>query len=86
MESFDKLLDVAEKLNAPDGCPWDRQQTFDSLKPYVLEEAHEVVDAVDGGVDDDLVEELGDLLYTVIFYAKVAEKEGRFTMDNIVNR
>ena len=65
--------------------PWDLKQTFRSLQPYVLEEAHEVVEAVDRGVDGEIVEELGDLLYTVLFYAKVAEKEKRFSIADILN-
>ncbi len=84
MKAFDDLLEVARVLNAPGGCPWDLKQTFFSLQPYVLEEAHEVVEAVDGQNDKEIVEELGDLLYTVIFYAKVAEKDSRFTMEDIL--
>ncbi len=84
VKAFDELLEVARVLNGPGGCPWDLKQTFFSLQPYVLEEAHEVVEAVDGQNDKEIVEELGDLLYTVIFYAKVAEKEKRFTMEDIL--
>lgn len=85
MEQFDALLRVAEKLLGPGGCPWDQQQTFLSLQPYVLEEAHEVIEAVDLNDDRKILEELGDLLYTVIFYAKLAEKEQRFSIVEIVN-
>ncbi len=85
MKAFDELLEVATRLNSPDGCPWDLKQTFFSLQPYVLEEAHELIEAVDGQKDEEIVEELGDLLYTVIFYAKIAEKEGRFRMEEIIN-
>ena len=84
MKEFDDLLEVARVLNSPGGCPWDLKQTFFSLQPYVLEEAHEVVEAIDGQNDKEIVEELGDLLYTVIFYAKVAEKESRFKMEEIL--
>jgi MazG family protein len=84
MKAFDDLLDVASKLNGPGGCPWDHNQTFFSLQPYVLEEAHEVVEAVDSQNDAEVIEELGDLLYVVIFYAKIAEKEGRFSIENIL--
>ncbi len=84
MSKFDELLEVASRLNGPGGCPWDQKQTFFSLQPYVLEEAHEVVEAVDAKVDEKIVEELGDLLYTVVFYAKVAQRDGRFTMDNVI--
>src|SRR3989339_1148864 len=84
MKQFDELWDVATRLNSSEGCPWDLKQTFISLQPYVLEEAHEVVEAVDRGMDKEIVEELGDLLYTVLFYAKVAEKEGRFSIEEIL--
>lgn len=84
MNEFKQLLEVADRLHSPDGCPWDREQTFDSLKPYVLEEAHEVIDAVEKGEDAHLMEELGDLFYTVIFYAKIAEKSGRFTLNELL--
>ncbi len=84
MKALDKLLDIARQLNGPDGCPWDLTQTFESLKHYVLEEAHEVIEAVDEGDDPLLIEELGDLFYVVIFYAMVAEKESRFTLDEII--
>ena len=79
MEQFDSLLKVAEKLLSPEGCPWDIKQTFASLQPYVLEEAHEVIEAVDAGDDTKIAEELGDLLYIIIFYGKLAEKSGRFS-------
>ncbi len=85
MKEFDELWEVATRLNAPGGCPWDVKQTLKSLQPYVIEEAHEVVEAVDRGSDEEIVEELGDLLYTVLFYAKVAEKEGKFSMGDILN-
>ena len=84
MEQFDSLLHVAEKLLGPNGCPWDQTQTFLSLQPYVLEEPHEVIEAVDSDDDRRMVEELGDLLYTVIFYGKLAEKSGRFSMEEIL--
>jgi MazG family protein len=84
MKAFDDLLCVADKLHGPEGCPWDHKQTFFSLQPYVLEEAHEVVEAVDGQDDAEIAEELGDLLYTVVFYAKLAEKEKRFSMETIL--
>ncbi len=85
MHPFESLLQVAEKLLGPDGCPWDLKQTFLSLQPYVLEEAHEVIEAVDADDDSKIVEELGDLLYTIVFYGKLAEKNGRFSILDIVN-
>ncbi len=85
MDAFDSLLHVAERLLGAKGCPWDQKQTFLSLQPYVLEEAHEVIQAVDLNDDCKIVEELGDLLYTIIFYGKLAEKSGRFSINDIVS-
>ncbi len=84
MESFDALMQIADRLLAPDGCPWDQKQTFTSLQPYVLEEAHEVIEAVDLNDPDKIVEELGDLLYLVIFYGKLGEKKGAFFLSDII--
>lgn len=84
MNQFDSLLLIAEKLLGPNGCPWDQKQTFLSLQPYVLEEAHEVIEAVDADDDRKMIEELGDLLYTVIFYGKLGEKTGRFSIEEII--
>jgi MazG family protein len=83
-DEFDALLSIAAKLLGPNGCPWDQKQTFLSLQPYVLEEAHEVVEAVDADDDRKMIEELGDLFYTIVFYAKLGEKSGRFSMDEII--
>lgn len=84
MESFKELIEISDILNSPEGCPWDQKQTFSSLRPYVLEEAHEVLEAVDRGNEAEMIEELGDLFYTVIFYAKVAEREKKFSMKDII--
>ena len=84
MNQFDSLLHVAERLLGAQGCPWDQKQTFLSLQPYVLEEAHEVIEAVDLDDDRKIIEELGDLLYTIVFYGKLAEKSGRFSINDIV--
>jgi uncharacterized protein YabN with tetrapyrrole methylase and pyrophosphatase domain len=85
MHSFDKLMEVARRLNEPDGCPWDVKQTFFSLQPYLLEEVHEVIEAVDGQDPQKILEELGDLFYTVIFFCKVAEREGKFTTEQMID-
>ncbi len=84
MDEFDSLLHIAEKLLGPNGCPWDLKQTFLSLQPYVLEEAHEVIEAVDADDDRKMIEELGDLLFTIVFYGKLGEKSGRFSIEEIV--
>jgi tetrapyrrole methylase family protein/MazG family protein/ATP diphosphatase len=73
-----------QRLLAPDGCPWDREQTFESLRRYVTEEAHEVVDAIDSGDRAHLKEELGDLLLQVVFQAELGRREGAFGPDDIV--
>lgn len=86
MKSFDELLTLADHLNGPEGCPWDKEQTYESLRPYLLEEAHEVLDAVDQGIIKNLVEELGDLLYILIFYAKLGEKKQEFDIDEILTK
>lgn len=85
MKEFDTLLDVAKKLNDPEtGCPWDTKQTFQSLQKYILEEACELIDAVDEDNDQDIIEELGDYLYVVIFYSKVAERLKRFELKDVI--
>src|SRR5277367_1149027 len=67
-----------ERLRAPGGCPWDREQSFDTIKPYLLEETYEVMDAIDARDWDGLAEELGDLLLQSVFFAQMASEEGRF--------
>ena len=73
-----------QRLLAPDGCPWDREQTLETLRPYVVEEAHEVVDAIDRGSADELREELGDLLLQIVFQAELARAQGWFGPDDVV--
>jgi len=85
MSPFEELLDVMKRLRSPGGCPWDHEQTHTTLKPYFLEEVYEALDAIDSGSDDNLREELGDVLLQVVFHARIAEDEGRFTMDDVVN-
>jgi len=84
MLSFDELVAIMKKLQAPGGCPWDREQTHESLKPYLIEEAYEVIEAIDTGSDTHMREELGDLLLQVVFHAEIADREGRFTMDDVI--
>ncbi len=79
VEEFTQLLELTDELMGPDGCLWDRAQTFSSVRECILEEVYEVLDAIDSNDDSNLIEELGDLFYNVIFYCKLAEKEGRFT-------
>ena len=79
---FQRLVDIMRTLRSPDGCPWDRQQTFESLRPFVLEEAYEVVDTIDRGDHETLRSEIGDLLFEGVFLAQIAEEEGRFRVDD----
>ena len=75
---FDRFVAIMAKLRAPDGCPWDREQTFDSIKPYLLEETYEVMDAIDARDWKALSEELGDLLLQPVFFAQMASEAGYF--------
>jgi tetrapyrrole methylase family protein/MazG family protein len=84
MKNFDELIEIAKMLNGPHGCPWDQKQTFTTLQKYILEEAQEVVQAVEKRDFENLKEELGDLLYVIIFYSQIAEKNKIFTLEEIV--
>lgn len=84
MSSFNKLVEVMKRLHEPGGCPWDREQTHESLKPYLIEETYEVLEAIDAGSDEHLAEELGDLLLQVVFHAEIASREGQFTIEDVV--
>ncbi len=77
---FERLVEIMARLRAEGGCPWDRQQTFDSIKPYTLEETYEVLDAIDRRDWRALAEELGDLILQAVFYAQMAAEERRFTI------
>lgn len=84
MTAVNRLLSIMQTLRDPArGCPWDRQQTFTSIAPYTLEEAYEVIDAIQRADFDDLRDELGDLLFQVVFYAQMAEEQQRFSFDDI---
>jgi len=74
------------RLRGPGGCPWDREQTFDSIKPYTLEEAYEVLEAIDNRDWDELRGELGDLLLQVLFYSQMAQEENKFSIDEVLER
>lgn len=78
-----KLLEVMRRLRAPEGCPWDREQTHQSLRPYLLEEAAEAVDALAEGEPQEICEELGDVLLQVAFHAVIAEEEGTFGYPDV---
>jgi tetrapyrrole methylase family protein/MazG family protein len=80
------LFEVVRRLRAPGGCPWDREQTHESLRPYLLEEAYEVLEAIDLGDDAKLLEELGDLLLQVALHAEIAAQEGRWDAATVSER
>src|SRR6059036_795462 len=80
---FAKLCQIVARLRAPGGCPWDREQSHQSLVPGLLEEAYEVADAIRTNDDANLREELGDLLLQVVMHAQIASEEGRFTIDQV---
>lgn len=88
MTKFEELENIIARLRAPDGCPWDREQTHSSLKAACIEEAAEVVCGInileDIGNSDNLKEELGDLLLLIVMHAQIAEEEGLFTMDDVI--
>ena len=82
---FDLLMEIMRKLRAPGGCPWDAEQSHESLKRYLLEEAYEVIEAIDTKDAAHLKEELGDLLLQPVFHAAIAEEKGEFTMDDVLD-
>jgi MazG family protein len=85
-EKFERAVSIMARLRAPGGCPWDREQTFDSIKPYTLEETYEVIEAIDKRDWNELPGELGDLLLQVLFYSEMAKEDGRFSIDDVLDR
>src|SRR5438309_10677230 len=81
---FDKLVAVQARLRAPNGCPWDREQTHRSLRTYLIEEAYEVLEALESGDDAKFAEEMGDLLLQIVFHSEIAREEGRFTVAEVI--
>jgi MazG family protein len=81
-EEFERLIGIMARLRAPGGCPWDREQTFDTIKPYLLQESYEVMDAIDRRDWNELSSELGDLMLQAVFFSQMASEEGRFTIDD----
>ena len=82
-EAIERLLGIMDRLRGPGGCPWDREQTLRSLRPYVLEETYEVLEAIDAGDSREHCEELGDLLLQIVFQAQLAKEEGRFDFADV---
>jgi len=85
-ERFERAVAIMARLRAPGGCPWDREQTFDTIKPYTLEETYEVLEAIDNRDWSELTGELGDLLLQVLFYAEMAKEQGTFSIDDVLER
>ena len=85
-ERFERAVSIMARLRGPGGCPWDREQTFDSIKPYTLEETYEVLEAIDNRDWEELPGELGDLLLQVLFYAGMAKDQGTFSIDEVLDR
>ena len=81
---FEKLVAVQARLRAPNGCPWDREQTHRSLRTYLIEEAYEVLEALESGNDAKFAEEMGDLLLQIVFHSQIAREEGRFTVAEVI--
>src|SRR5919106_2789547 len=82
---FDRLLEIMRALRAPGGCPWDREQTLASLRPFVLEETYEVLEAIETGSPAALREELGDYLYEAVFLAQISEEAGDFSIGDAID-
>ena len=82
---FERLVEIMRVLREPNGCPWDREQTHASLRPFVLEETYEVLDAIDRGSTADLKEELGDFLFEAVFLARISEEAGDFTIGDAID-
>ncbi|MEI6222936.1 MAG: MazG nucleotide pyrophosphohydrolase domain-containing protein [bacterium] len=85
-QTFQKIADLIRELRAPGGCPWDREQTLPKIAPMLLEEVHEVLEALDQGNHEDLADELGDVIWDVVFIAVIAEDEQLFTLEDVLRR
>ena len=82
--TFQSLINIIDRLWAPEGCMWDRQQTVKTVSRYLIDEAYEVIDAISDGTADDLKEELGDLLFQILFITKISEDEGQFNLSDVI--
>ena len=85
-KTFEDIVSLARRLRAPGGCPWDREQTLESLRAYVLEEAYEVIQAIELEDTDGLMEELGDFLFQAVFISQIASEEGKFDIGDVTQR
>ena len=85
MEQIQRLKSIVDQLRSPGGCPWDLEQTRESLRPFLLEEAHEVAEAIVTGDSQEICEELGDLLMNIFLQARIAEENSQFTLEEIAS-
>lgn len=85
MDNLQKLLDIMERLRSDDGCPWDREQTKETLTPYLVEETYEVIEAIEEGAPRKIKEELGDLLFQIVFHCQIAKERGEFSMEDVID-
>lgn len=83
--TFENLVELAAKLRGPDGCPWDKEQTYETVGPLTIEEAYEVLEAIERNDTDALRHELGDLLFHIVFYSQMARERGEFTIDDVIS-
>jgi MazG family protein len=83
-QALERLIAIMRALRAPDGCPWDREQTAASLRPFVLEETYEVLEAIEHGTPADLCEELGDFLFEAVFLSQISDEQGQFSMHDVI--
>jgi tetrapyrrole methylase family protein/MazG family protein len=84
VDEFRKLVEIMARLRAKGGCEWDRAQTHETLRQYLVEETHEVIDAIRGGSPDSLCEELGDLLLQILFHAQIASENAQFDINDVI--
>ena len=85
MDNFQKLVDIMTRLRSKDGCPWDHVQTSETLKPYLIEETYELVEAIDEKDPAKIKEELGDLLLQIVFHAQIAKDRGEFDINDVID-
>jgi len=85
MMKFEELVDIVAKLRGPDGCPWDREQTRESLKPFLIEEFYELIDAIDENDNDGIKEEMGDLLFQIVLQSQLFSEEGEFDVNEVID-
>ncbi len=85
-KTFDDLVELSRHLLGPEGCPWDKEQTLETLRPYIIEEAYEAVQAIEQKDRDEIIEELGDLFYEVLFAAQIASADGEFDIGDVIDR